>query len=82
VIRAENRDQLSDYLKKNDIQNALHYPKILPNLPAYDYLNINEDFPVANAYESQILSLPMYPELTEESIQYVARIISEFYDKE
>ena len=82
VIRAEKRDQLADHLKENGVQNALHYPRILPNLPAYEYLSQGAaNFPVANSYEKKILSLPIYPELTEEMIQYVAKQIKDFYAK-
>lgn len=80
VIRAQKRDELAEFLSKKGISNAIHYPKILPNLPAYDYLNHStNDFPVASEYEGQILSLPMYPELTEEMIKYVGEQIKEFY---
>lgn len=80
VIRAEKRDQLADYLNEKGVQNALHYPRILPNLPAYEYLNQSpENFPVAKSYEKKILSLPLYPELTEDMIQYVAKQIKDFY---
>ena len=58
----------------------MHYPRILPNLPAYEHLNQKpEDFPIAAEYEKQILSLPMYPELSEEMIQYVAQKIKDFF---
>lgn len=80
VIRAQKRDELAEFLSEKGISNAIHYPRILPNLPAYDYLNHSmSDFPIASIYESQILSLPMYPELTEEMIKYVAEQIKEFY---
>ncbi len=80
VIRAKNRDGLADYLKENGVQNAVHYPRILPNLPAYTYLkHTEEDFPVARKYEGEILSLPMYPELNEHQIKYVATQIKNFY---
>ncbi len=79
-VRAQMRDELMEFLKKNDIAVAIHYPKILPLQPAYSRLNHKpEDFPVGSAYQSQILSLPMYPELTEEHIQYVVQKIKEFY---
>lgn len=82
VIRAKQRDQLSDYLNEKGIQTAIHYPKILPNLEAYSYLNhAYNDFPVANSYESQILSLPMYPELKEEQIKCISKNIGNFYSK-
>ena len=80
VIRAQRRDELAAYLKEQGIETAVHYPTALPNLPAYKYLGYTEkDFPIATAYQSQILSLPMYPELTEEMIAYVAATIKKFY---
>lgn len=80
VIRAKKRDELAKYLKDNGVETAVHYPTILPNLEAYSYLGLTPDqFPVATAYQQEILSLPMYPELTEEQIKYIAQKLKEFY---
>ncbi|GAB1397071.1 DegT/DnrJ/EryC1/StrS family aminotransferase [Saprospiraceae bacterium] len=80
VIQAEKRDALAEYLKENGIETAIHYPTALPSLPCYAYLGkAAEDYPVATAFQSKILSLPMYPELTEEQIKYVADNIKRFY---
>lgn len=82
VIRAKNRDGLMDYLKKNEIETAIHYPTPLPLLPAYHYLGkTNIDFPVSDKLAKEILSLPMYPELNEEKIVYIADSIKAFYKK-
>jgi dTDP-4-amino-4,6-dideoxygalactose transaminase len=80
VIRAPHREALMDYLKDNGIETAVHYPTALPNLPCYQYLGYkNGDFAIATAFQSQILSLPMYPELTNEEIKYVSECIRAFY---
>lgn len=80
MIQAENRDELKAFLQEKGVQTAIHYPHALPNLPAYEYLNNKpSDFPVATGLESTSLSLPMYPELSEESIKYVADCIKSFY---
>jgi dTDP-4-amino-4,6-dideoxygalactose transaminase len=80
VIKAQQRDALMQFLKTKEIETALHYPTALPNLPCYAYLNTKpEDFPVATALQNEILSLPVYPELTEELIAYIAAIMKEFY---
>jgi dTDP-4-amino-4,6-dideoxygalactose transaminase len=80
VIRAENRNELMEFLKQKGIETAIHYPTALPNLPAYAYLgHTPHDFPVATGLQNEILSLPMYPELEEEQIVYVAEAIKEFY---
>ena len=82
VIRAENRDELAQHLKVCNIETAIHYPTALPNLKAYTYLGHgSDDFPVATAYQSQILSLPIYPELTRSQMEYVADCIKSFYSK-
>jgi len=79
VIRATRRDELKTFLQEKGIQTAIHYPKILPNLSAYKYLQNAGTYPVANSYESQILSLPIYPELEKSQIQYIAECIKLFY---
>jgi dTDP-4-amino-4,6-dideoxygalactose transaminase len=79
VIRLQQRDALATFLNSKGIETAIHYPIALPNLPAYTYLEHKpSDFPTASKYQNQILSLPMYPELTEEMIQYIAEMIKEF----
>ena len=80
AIRAQQRDELKEFLLQKGIQTIVHYPKALHNLPAYSRLNHKpEDFPVANALQNEVLSLPIYPELTEEQIRYVCSCIKEFY---
>ena len=80
VIRVGNRTALMEFLKEKGIETAIHYPTALPNLPAYHYLNYKaSDFPVASKFQDDILSLPMYPELTEEMIAYIASSIKAFY---
>ena len=80
VIRAQNRNDLQSYLKENGINTGIHYPTPLPFLKAYDYLGYKpEDFPVAHDYRNKILSLPMFPELTENQINYVYKSIKQFF---
>lgn len=77
VVRSKERDHLQNALNEQGVSTAIHYPTILPLLPAYRYLNNKaSDFPVAYEYQQQILSLPMYPELTEAQINYVAEVIN------
>lgn len=80
VIRSKKRDLLKEYLETNGIQTAVHYPRALPNLPAYKHLGHQpKDFPIASVYQDQILSLPMFPELTLEQIEYVSKSIKKFF---
>jgi dTDP-4-amino-4,6-dideoxygalactose transaminase len=73
VIRTENRDALRKHLTDAGIATVLNYPRALPFYPAYSHLrHSHEDFPVAYANQSRILSLPIYPEMTDEMIEYVS----------
>jgi len=81
VVRVKDgkRQALQDHLKKNGISTGIHYPIALPNLIAYKYLGHTEmDFPEATKASQDILSLPMFPELTVEQIKYVANSIKAF----
>ena len=80
VIKTEKRDELANYLKENGIDTAVHYPIALHNMNAYKYLNYSrEDFPVASFNENKILSLPMFPELKRDQIEYIADKINDFF---
>jgi dTDP-4-amino-4,6-dideoxygalactose transaminase len=80
VIRAENRDELQNFLKENGVASGLHYPIPLHLTQAYAHLGYKKgDFPVAEKLANEILSLPMYPELAEEQIDYVCEKIKAFY---
>jgi dTDP-4-amino-4,6-dideoxygalactose transaminase len=80
VIRSKQRNNLQEFLKQQGIETQIHYPTPLPFLQAYNYLGHKpEDFPIAYKYQKEILSLPMYPELTEEEINFVVRTIKKFY---
>jgi dTDP-4-amino-4,6-dideoxygalactose transaminase len=81
VVRVDKgrRDEFQSYLKSKSIATGIHYPIALPNLKAYRYLGHTEsDFPEASKAEKEIVSLPMFPELTEEQLQYVAQAIKSF----
>jgi dTDP-4-amino-4,6-dideoxygalactose transaminase len=72
VVRVPNREAVMAELKNRGIETGIHYPIALPNLKAYRYLGYaQEDFPVATKYSKEILSLPMFPELNEEQLQYI-----------
>lgn len=80
IIRVKDREKLSEYLNKNGVQTGLHYPLPLHMQKAYAYLNHKpEDFPVAAKYAKEILSIPMYPEMTDEMINFVCSSIKKFY---
>jgi dTDP-4-amino-4,6-dideoxygalactose transaminase len=81
-IKKELRQKFQEHLASKGISTGIHYPIALPNLKAYAYLNHNgNDFPAATKSSQEILSLPMYPELNETQISYIAEEIKNFYTK-
>ena len=80
VIRAKNRDRLQQHLQEKGISSGLHYPVPLHMQKAYASLGYKPgDFPVAESAAAEILSLPMYPELSKDQIRYVVEQIKDFY---
>ena len=82
VIRCNDRDKLNKYLNANGVSTAIHYPSPLPFLKAYEYLKLNKnDFSISKSYKNQILSLPMFPELSKDEIVYISNLIKSFYKR-
>ena len=72
VVQVENRDHIMKLLAESGITTGIHYPTPLPYLKAYEkYGHEPADFPVAYRQKDKILSLPMFPELTTQQIDYV-----------
>ncbi|MBU1136567.1 MAG: DegT/DnrJ/EryC1/StrS family aminotransferase [Nanoarchaeota archaeon] len=83
VIKAKNRDKLQEFLKQKGVSSGLHYPVPIHLQEAYSDLNYNKgDFPITESCVNEILSLPMFPELSEEQIKYIVDSIKEFYKQE
>lgn len=81
VVRTPAREKLIKYLNDKGVQTALHYPLPLHMQKAYKYLNYKEgDFPVAEKCCKEILSLPMFPEMTDEQSDYVIDSLKSFFD--
>jgi dTDP-4-amino-4,6-dideoxygalactose transaminase len=79
VIRSENRDAMMTQLKDAGIGTGIHYPIPLHMQKAYSWLHYSpEDFPVARCIAAEIVSLPMYPQLTAIQQALVAEEISAF----
>lgn len=82
IIRVQERDQLMEHLKTKDIGCAIYYPVPFHQQECFAYLNCdNNSFPHSNTAAATSLALPIYPELTEEHLRYVAESIAEFINK-
>jgi len=82
VIRLSNRDRLKSYLFEMNIGAEIHYPIPIHCQEAYRALGYTlGDFPLAEAVMSEILSLPMYPQLEFEQQHRVAQTVQEFIEQ-
>ena len=75
VIQSENRDKLRDFLTSKGIMTQIHYPKPLNQ---FDFFKHSKPLKVADAMSGKLLSLPMYPELKKEQVEYIIKHLIEF----
>lgn len=83
VIRTRKRDKLKGFLDQNGVGCGIHYPCPLHLQPCYQELGYKEgSFPEAEKAAREVLSLPIYPELTEKQQGLVVSTVEQFYNKE
>lgn len=75
AIRCKQRDDLQAYLSQKGIATQIHYPKAIHNQEAYKELN-NSNLPNANQLENEMLSLPIFPSMTEEERSYIVNTLN------
>lgn len=82
VILVEYRDELKKYLNDNGVEALIHYTTPIHMQPAANYLGYApDDFPMTMQHVSRILSLPIYPGLTQAQQDHVVTLISNFFKK-
>jgi dTDP-4-amino-4,6-dideoxygalactose transaminase len=81
VVRVADREPLMERLKELGIATGLHYPIPIHLQPAYAELGYKRgDFPVTEAYAETIVSLPIFPELDDDKVAYVAGAVRDFLE--
>ncbi len=81
VVRVPRRDEVFDYLRENGVGASIHYPIPCHLQAAFKELGYSKgDLPVTEQVTGEIVSLPMYAELTPEQRSHVVDVIREFYD--
>ena len=78
IIRAYKRDELKKCLEQQGVATGIHYPTSISKLKCYENY-FEEEYPLAEKNSHSILSLPMFPDLTEEEIKRVCDVIINFY---
>lgn len=80
VIRAEKRDELKSFLSEHGIETMIHYP-VPPHLQkAYHSFGFAKGkYPITEKLTNSVLSLPLWPGITDEELDYVTDTIKKFY---
>jgi dTDP-4-amino-4,6-dideoxygalactose transaminase len=80
VVRVTRRDELREHLKGCGIGTEIYYPVSLNRQKCFDYLEAGS-LPESESAAEQVLSLPIFPELTEGEVQLVVDAVAEFFRK-
>lgn len=77
AIRSKQRERLRKYLLDNGVETQVHYPLALHKQKAYAGLN-NQIFPLAEQWQDEILSLPIYPSMTSDECKKVVEVLNNY----
>ena len=81
VIRCKQREKLIKLLDENKIMWGIHYPKALPFIDPYSYMKHNsDDFMNASNITREIISIPIYPEISDEHINFICDTMLKYND--
>lgn len=81
AIKVDDRTDLQRFLKEKGIATQIHYPKAMPFMPAYAYQKAEKkDYPNSYELQEKELSLPIYPEMTEEQLEYICFYVKKYYE--
>jgi len=82
-VRNSKRDALRDFLGKAGIPSMIYYPGPLHTQEAYRFLGYREsDFPVTSELCSEVLSLPMHPDMEQDQLDYIVVNVLKFFEKQ
>jgi dTDP-4-amino-4,6-dideoxygalactose transaminase len=83
TVRCSRRDDLAEHLNKNGIEAGVHYPVPIHIQPIYKQLYgfKGGEFPVSEALANEMISLPMFPEMSEDEVKLVSEKIRTFYSR-
>jgi dTDP-4-amino-4,6-dideoxygalactose transaminase len=78
VVQVPRRDAVADYLRAHEVMAQVHYPIPLHLQPAYAHLGMQPGaLPVTEALAARCISIPLYPEMTDEQMHTVARTLKD-----
>ncbi|MCH7826696.1 MAG: DegT/DnrJ/EryC1/StrS family aminotransferase [Bacteroidetes bacterium] len=77
VIKSNNRDNLLYYLKENNINSLIHYPIPINKQKAFSWQK-KEIFSNSEEFSNSVISLPIYPELSDDEINYIIKVVNKY----
>ena len=79
VVRIKQRKKMIDYLQSKGISSGIHYPIPIHLQKAYKFMRLKKgSFPESEKAANEILSLPIYPEISNAQVKYVCSKIKDF----
>jgi len=82
LVEGKKRNDLQQFLKEKGVATAIYYPLPLHQQECFNYLSHNSsDLTHAEKASQRVLSLPVYPEMRKEEIEYVCEQIEQFFDR-
>ncbi|HET9532925.1 MAG TPA: DegT/DnrJ/EryC1/StrS family aminotransferase [Blastocatellia bacterium] len=82
VVRSSRRDSLQEHLRVKEVETLIHYPIPVHLQEAYKDLNYHAgDFPAAERCANEVLSLPLFPEMTEREVEKVISAVNSFTER-
>lgn len=79
VVRSKNREKFQKELEKEGIQTAIHYPVSIHLVPSFAHLGYTEgDFPESEKASREVISLPLFPEMTSKEVEKVGKTTARF----
>ncbi|KAF5419928.1 MAG: UDP-4-amino-4-deoxy-L-arabinose--oxoglutarate aminotransferase [Candidatus Methanogaster sp.] len=75
------RDGLVEHLGENRIGTGIYYPIPIHKQPLYQKLGFQESLPVSERFANEVISLPVHPAVSAADLDYIIRIIKEYFEK-
>lgn len=77
TVLVENRAAFAEALKAKGVPTSVHYPSLLPHQPVYREMGVKGSWPVAERVAAHCISLPMWPDMTDEQVAHVVKSVRE-----
>jgi len=79
VIKVKDREKFINHLEKFGVGYSFHYPKPVHLQKAYEFLNYKEgSLPITEELSRTTISIPLFPEMTDEEVNYVINVINDY----